>query len=199
MMALAEPDQDGAANRRRTGRAMLAFPGKLALSDGNFDCIVEDLSLGGARITCFRAITPDREAWLKFDRFKVFGTINWRDGNEYGVAFEEALPKRVILEMRDHAADISGYERRQATLAAKDHVIGDGPVGRSRFLRMLDVLGPIDRTSYSACPQCEGGKPCATHCGQKQLRRAKKLRIAALLALAAAIGAAAGIGSVLLA
>ncbi len=178
---------------------MLAFPGKLALSDGNFDCIVEDLSLGGARITCFRAITPDREAWLKFDRFTVFGTISWRDGNDYGVAFEEPLPKRVILEMRENAADISGYEKRQATLAAKGHVIGDGEVGRSRFMRMLDVIGPIDRTAYSACPQCEEGIPCVRHCGHKQQRRAKRLRIAALLVLAAAIGAATGIVSTLLA
>ncbi len=176
----------------------MSFPGKLALSDGNFDCVLEDLSLGGARVSSDRAIEQGREVWLKFDRFEVFGTITWANGGQYGIEFEERLPKSVILEMQGYAVDFDDYEEYHSKIAAKAHVIGDAPPLRSPLMRMLEVVGPIDRKNFEACLECESGIPCATHCGHKKYRRAQLTRVVFYLALAALIGAAIGIGSVLL-
>lgn len=198
MMALAETWQGDESCRREAGRAILSFPGKLALSDGNFDCVLEDLSLGGACISCDREIEAGREVWLKFDRFKVFGTIAWCHDRQYGIEFEERIPKSIVLEMQGYAVNFDDYEKHQGMVAAKAHVIGEGQIVRSPLMRLLDVVGPINREKFSGCPQCERGDPCSTHCGQKRFKRAQFTRVAFYLTLAALIGAITGIGSLLL-
>lgn len=195
MSALAEAGLDDESNRRNTGRANLSFPSKLALSDGNFKCVLEDLSLGGARVSCDRKIESGREVWLIFDRFKVFGTIAWLHGPEYGIEFEQHIPKAIILEMQGHAVDLDAYDKDQGLVAAKAYVIGEGQTPRSPLMRLLDVAGPISREKFSECPECERGDICSTHCGQKKFKRAELLRILFYLALAAITGAVTGIGT----
>lgn len=175
----------------------MAFPAKLALSEGNFDCVLEDLSLNGARISCNRSIESGREVWLNFDRFKVFGTITWSRGREYGIKFEERIPKSIILEMQGYAGDFEAYNENQGMVAAKSYVLGEGQVVRSPLMRLLDVVGPISREEFSDCPQCDRGDVCSTHCGHKKFKRAQLVRVVVYLGLAAVIGAAAGIGSFL--
>ena len=195
MMVLAQDWQDEESCRRGVGRAILAFPGKLMLSEGKFDCVLEDLSLGGARISCDRKIDSGREIWLKFDRFEVFGTITWVHGRQYGVEFEERVPKSIIIEMQSYAADYEAYEKRQGTDEAKAYVIGEGRVVRSPLMRLLDVVGPISRKEFSDCPQCDRSDPCSTHCGHKKFKRARIKQAVFYLALSALIGALTGIGS----
>jgi hypothetical protein len=196
MMVLAQDWQDEESCRREVARAILAFPGKLLLSEGTFDCVLDDLSLGGARFSCNRKIDSGREVWLKFDRFEVFGTVTWVHGRQYGVEFEQRLAKSVIIEMRSYAADYEAYEKHQGTEEAKAYVIGEGRVVRSPLMRLLDVVGPINRKEFSACLQCARGESCSTHCGHKKFRRARIKQAVLYLALGAVIGAATGIGSV---
>lgn len=197
MMALAEAWQDDESCRRVAGRALLAFPGKLALSEGNFKCVLEDLSLGGARISCDRKIESGREVWLNFDRLKAFGTITWSHGCKYGIEFEERIPKSIILEMQGYAVDLEAYDKHQGMVAAKAYVIGEGKVVRSPLMRLLDVVGPISREEFSDCTQCERGDVCSTHCGHKKFKRVQLIRVVFYLGLAAMTGAATGIGSLL--
>ena len=176
----------------------MSFPGKLALSDGDFDCVLEDLSLSGARVSCNRDIEPGRGVWLKFDRFKVFGTIARSRGGQYGIEFDERIPKSILLEMQGYAANFAEYDRHQCMAEARAYVVGEGHhVVRSPLMRLLDVVGPISREKFSECPQCERGDRCSTHCGQKRFERAQSAWVAFYLALAALIGAATGIFSLL--
>lgn len=195
MVALAETRHDDGACRRAAGRAHLAFPGKLELSEGNFECVLEDLSLSGARISCDHKLKAGRPVWLSFDRSKVFGTITWSRGREHGIEFEERIPKSIILEMRGYASDIEAYDKHQGIVAAKTYVFGEGEVVRSPLMRLLEVVGPISRETYSACPECERGDACSTHCGHKKFRRAQFVRVVFYLCLAAISGAAIGVGS----
>lgn len=197
MSALAKSRQADDSNRRNAGRALLAFPSKLALSEGNFNCVLEDISLGGARISCDRNIEFGRELWLKFDRFKVFGIIAWSYGREYGIEFEERIPKAIILEMQGYAVDLEAYEKDQGMVAAKAYVLGEGRVVRSPLMRLLDVVGPISREKFSECPQCDQGDVCSTHCGQKKFKRSQLLRVLFYLGLAVLAGAVIGIGSLM--
>ena len=197
MMALGEPRQDDGYCRRTVGRALLSFPCKLELSEGNFKCVLEDLSLSGARINCSRKIEPGRQAWLIFDRFKVFGTITRCDGLEYGMEFEEHIPKGILLEMRKHAVDLEAYGRQHGMVAAKNYVIGETRIVRSPLMRLLDIVGPISREQFSDCPDCQSGVVCSVHCGHKKFRRVQLIRAAFYLGLAAMTGAAVGAGSLL--
>ena len=196
-MVLAEAGHGAEANRRTAGRAHLAFPSKLALSEGDFKCLLEDLSLGGARISCDRKIECGREIWLGFDRYKLFGTITWVHGREYGIEFDERIPKSIILEMQGYAADYEAYDEHQGMVAARAYVVGEGQVLHSPLMRLLDVVGPINREKFSECPNCERGDVCAQHCGHKKFKRAQLTRIAFYFSLAALTGAVIGIGSLL--
>lgn len=197
MMALAETRQDEVFCRRTVGRALLAFPCKLELPEGSFKCVLEDLSLSGARINCDHKIESKRQAWLIFDRFKAFGTITWSHGLEYGIEFESHIPKYIILEMQEHAVDLEAYDRQHGMLAAKDYVIGDTRVVRSPLMRLLDIVGPISRERFSDCPECERGVVCSTHCGHKKFKRVQLIRVLFYLGLAAMTGAAIGVASLL--
>lgn len=198
MGAFAKVRQEGDSNRRNVGRAVLSFPSKLALSEGNFSCVLEDISLGGARISCDRKIESGRELWLKFDRFNIFGTISWSHGREYGIEFEERIPKAIILEIQGCASDLETYEEHQGMVAAKAYVLGEGRVLRSPLMRLLDVVSPITREEFSECPQCDRGDVCSTHCGQKRFKRSQLLRVLFYLGLAVLTGTVIGIGSLML-
>jgi hypothetical protein len=196
-MALTEPRQEDGLCRRTVGRALLSFPCKLELSEGKFKCVLEDLSLSGARVNCSQKIDPGRQAWLIFDRFKVFGTITRCHGLEYGIEFEEHIPKSIILEMQEHAVDLEAYDRQHGMVAAKDYVIGETRIVRSPLMRLLDIVGPISREKFSDCLECERGVVCLTHCGHKKFKRVQLIRVVFYLALAAMTGAAIGVGSLL--
>jgi len=173
----------------------LAFPCKLELPEGRFKCVLEDLSLSGARINCDHKIEPKRQAWLIFDRYKVFGTITWCHGHEYGIEFEAHIPKYIILEMQEYALDLEAYDRQHGMVAAKDYVVGETRIVRSRLMRLLDVVGPISREKFSDCPECDSGVVCTAHCGHKKFKRVQLIRVLFYLGLAAITGAAIGAGS----
>ena len=197
MMALAETRQEDGYCRRTAGRALLAFPCKLELPEGNFECVLEDLSLSGARISCDYKLESGRQVWLNFDRSKVFGTITWSHGWEYGIEFEERIPKCIILEMQDYAVDLEAYDKDQGMVAAKAYVIGEGRVVRSPLMRLLEIVGPISREKFSDCSECERGDVCSTHCGHKKFKRVQLIRVVFYLGLSAMAGAAIGVGSLL--
>jgi hypothetical protein len=199
--AVAETPQDDAANRRGNGRAPMSFPSAILLSEGKFPCKLEDLSLGGARITTDRKLEQGRTLWLKLDKLEVFGVVSWARNGEYGIEFEERLPKVVVMQMQGYSVDLDEYEAAQGRLAAKDWVVGDPQPTKTRLMRLLDVVSPKSREAFATCIQCDLGEPCAAHCGHKQYReyrRTQGLKTAFFLGLAAVLGAIIGIGSELI-
>jgi len=189
------------ACRRGNGRASLSFPTAIMLSNGQFPCTLEDISLGGARISTNHKLEPGRSMWLKLDEYEAFGTVAWASDGEYGIEFEDRLPKVVVMQMQGFSVNLDEYEAAQCRGAAKDWVVGEGRVTKSPLMRLLDVVSPKSREEFSSCAQCDSGFPCATHCGHKRFRsykRAHRMRITLYLGLAAIIGALLGIGSELI-
>lgn len=197
----AEILSEDASCRRGNGRAPVSFPTAIMLSDGQFPCTLEDISLGGARIRIDRRLEPGRSLWLKLDEHEAFGTVAWASDGEVGIEFEDRLPKAIVLQMQGYSVDLEEYEAAQCRRAAKDWAVGEGRVTKSPLMRLLEVVSPKSRDDFSACAKCDNGDPCLVHCGHKryrQYRNAHRVRVVLYLALAAIVGALVGIGSVLI-
>ena len=179
----------------------MSFPSSILLSEGKYPCKLEDLSLGGARVSTDYKLERGRSLWLKLDKLEVFGTVTWAKDGEYGIEFEERLPKVVVMQMQGFSVDMEEYEAAQGRLAARDWVVGSSTPTKSRLMRLLDVVSPKSRDAFASCAQCDRGEPCSAHCGHKQYREYRRIqgfRTAFYLGLAAVAGAIIGIGSELL-
>ncbi|GEM_PF-2846144 len=200
------PLEDDAC-RRDYRRALLSLPSAIMLPNGEFPCSLEDLSLGGARIRAEREMISGDALWLKLDKLRVFGIVRWVKEDEYGVEFEEKLPKTLVMQMQGHAVDPEEYEAVQAMLMARNWVIGDGPAARTRSMRLRDVIGPQKQFSIPEPEPAAVEDGDATGDGDEAvlirgLRRqsheeegGRRWRSILLLALAAIVGATIGIGS----
>jgi hypothetical protein len=104
--------------RRQSQRSRLLLKGVIVFHDPKLprlDCLVRDISAGGARITVaetvavasrFRLLIPNRNQ-------EIDVCVCWRAGGEIGVAFEEAA---VRLSGQDPAQRIRELEREVAEL-----------------------------------------------------------------------------------
>ncbi|MCB2080045.1 MAG: PilZ domain-containing protein [Novosphingobium sp.] len=193
MIANAHLPMEGGANRREVGRAYVAFPAKLSLSDGDLSCMIEDLSLSGARVRTGYAVELGREVWLKFDRHKVFGLVTWSDGDQCGIMFDERIPKDALLDIQGYSGDLEAYDKRQGLLAARAHVLNDSETLSAEQLRLLGT----HRIGYSACPRCAEGRACGIHVSPNNSGGVPLARVALYLAIAALVGTAIGVASIL--
>lgn len=197
-----ETSNQSAPCDRRDGRAPLSFPCSVMLSDGKFPCELLNLSLGGARIRTDRTLETGRTLWISLDEYQAFATVTWGKDGEYGLAFEDRLPKVIVMQMQGFSVNREEYEAAQSERAARNWALGDeNRAPKSRLIRLLDVLGPKPRDTFASCAQCDSGKPCPTHCGHKQYRKHKnayRSRVILYLGGAAIIGALLGIGSELI-
>lgn len=185
---------------RKDGRAPLSFPCMIRLPDGNFPCELKDISLGGARIRTDCTLEPGRTLWLEFDDYEVFATVRWARNGDYGLKFEDRLPKVIVMQVQGYSVDLDDYQAAQSKLAAKSWAMGeDVSPPKSPLIRLLDVVGPKSRDKFASCAKCDNGEPCASQCGYKQYRKHKgayRARAIMYLGLAAILGALLGIGSV---
>ena len=200
MKTEAVENSEGVHRHRRDGRAPLSFPCTIVLPDGKFPCELKDISLGGARIRADCKLEQGRTLWLTFDEYEAFATVMWARGGEYGVKFEDRLPKVIVMKVQGYSVDMDEYQAAQGRRAAKSWVNGEeSSPPKSPLIRLLEVVGPRSRDKFASCAKCDNGEPCAAHCGYKQYRKQKgeyRVRAIAYLGLAAILGALLGIGSV---
>jgi hypothetical protein len=198
MMTAAKPAQalTGASCLRAYGRADVELRGYLETPHGRKPCWVRDLSLGGACVEIEQILAADQSIWLSLQKLKIFGAVKWVRGNLAGIQFEEKLPKTVVLNLRGKVVDPEALSEVEATLAAKNWVIGT-PTARPRSVRIADVLGARavrpDQPLASGAQAPEGVRP-----GRAPNGRSSNRRTAAIIALAAAIGLLLGLGSILI-
>jgi len=112
--------------RRWNGRAALALPARLMLPNEEIHCVLEDLSLGGARIRIGKLPKLGASVWLRFSDYEIFGSVAWTRGHLCGLTFEQRIPKDIILHMRVLSDHFVEYEDSEARFAAKDWASGKG-------------------------------------------------------------------------
>ena len=80
-------DQSG-MEKRIHARLPVLFSGTVHQESATFDCIIKDISAGGAQIITERPIRRDRDFILDVDRAGLFTSrMVWRDDNRIGMMF----------------------------------------------------------------------------------------------------------------
>jgi hypothetical protein len=86
---------DEAAALRGTVRKRVLWAAELAHGAKRFDCVVVDLSLGGARIHLAQPVTKGELVTLVLGRLPALkAEIVWQEGHSIGLRFTEA-PERI--------------------------------------------------------------------------------------------------------
>jgi hypothetical protein len=111
-------DEDGVtlsdeelASLRRTVRKLVLWAAKIEAGGRNHDCVVVDLSLGGARLHMASPIAKGESVLLTVQRFGAFrAEVAWEKERSIGIRFMEDQ-KRIL--------DLIGHHLPLATVAPK--------------------------------------------------------------------------------
>lgn len=89
------------AEPRRTVRKRVLWAATLKGEEGSCDCVVVDLSLGGAKLLLSMTITEGQKVALTLGRFGTFnGEVVWRRADALGVRFLDD-PERIAAMIGD--------------------------------------------------------------------------------------------------
>ena len=121
--------QFGRANapsgRRQAARVRLALPGKVILITGHEACQLDDLSQTGACVTVGGDPPPlGDDVVLMVQGVEAFGTVVWRRGGSFGVAFDALLPKDDVIRLRAVHDHFQTLEQEQNRRRAREFVQG---------------------------------------------------------------------------
>lgn len=113
--------------RRAMPRVRLYIPAQVLLLQGLENCLLDDLSQAGARVT-IAARMPREGAGvvLKARGLDVFGSVIWSQGARFGIAFEEPLPLHDVVNVRHFADAYAAHETAVQRRNARTFVQG-GP------------------------------------------------------------------------
>ncbi len=111
--------------RRAAARVRLCIPAQVMLLQGLENCLLDDLSQAGARVT-IAARLPGIGAGvvLKAKGLDAFGTVIWAQGARFGLAFEELLPLPDVVNARHFADAHAEYQAAQHARNARLFVQG---------------------------------------------------------------------------
>ena len=193
------PIEADSADQRGLGRAEVAIESVLEIPRGRSKCTIHDLSLDGARIATDEAVPVGQSLWLKIEKLRVFGSVQWAKPGSIGVQFDQKLPKAFVLSLMGESVSREAYQEAQAMLAARDWVMGAAP-RETGSLSAADMLSARNAKA-SASSYLEGSLWWYLLNRHRNLRSDKRIyrrNVLALFALAACAGALIGLGSSLL-
>ena len=110
--------------RRAHARARIYVPATFILLDGQFSCILEDLSFTGARIALGHRARADRCGVLNCGPLDIFCMIVWSLDAKCGLLFEEPIDLHFIQDVRTYAERYPTNERQAFERSAEEWVRG---------------------------------------------------------------------------
>ena len=114
--------------RRAMPRLRLYMPAKVQMLHGIENCLLDDLSQTGARVTlAARLPATGVGVVLKAKGLDVFGSVVWSHGSRFGIVFEEPLPLHDVVNVRHIADAFAENEAAQMRRNARNFVQGGGP------------------------------------------------------------------------
>lgn len=113
--------------RRATPRVRLYIPAQVLLIQGLVNCLLDDLSQAGARVTIAAKLpSPGAGVVLRVKGLEVFGNVVWSQGARFGILFEEPLALHDVVNVRHFADAYVDHERAIQRRNARNFVQG-GP------------------------------------------------------------------------
>ncbi len=114
-----------APGRRQAARVRLALPAKVILITGHQPCQLDDLSQTGAQISMERLAPPiGGDVVLMVNGVEAFGTVVWRQGNSFGLCFDEPMPMDDVVKLRGLNDHFQTLQQQQVLRRAQDFVQG---------------------------------------------------------------------------
>jgi len=94
---------------RRSERTLVLIRARVRSGDMDLPVDIVDVSESGARLYASTGLAADSDALsVLWGNREQPGRIVWRDGNYYGIKFDEPLPRVVILDMLTAAHKLAG-------------------------------------------------------------------------------------------
>jgi PilZ domain len=115
------PDKIG---RRANARVRLGIPGKLLLLGSNADCLIDNLSRSGARLSMPEPPGTGECAILQCDGLEAFCTVIRVEARACAVAFTPPLDQRNVCAMRTLADHYAEHLRTRIEGRARDWISG---------------------------------------------------------------------------
>ena len=93
------------ADRRQEERKAVSLPGKLLFKGGEADCVVFDISPGGAHVSAAGKVPDNLPLRLKVTQSGEFlGMIAWRKDDRLGLRFVQFLEDGLEMPEQDSTA-----------------------------------------------------------------------------------------------
>jgi hypothetical protein len=94
---------------RRSERTLVLIRARLRTGSMDLPVDIVDVSESGARLYAATSLTADGDALtLMWGNREQRGRIVWRDGNRYGIKFDDPLPRGVVQDMLTAAQKLVG-------------------------------------------------------------------------------------------
>jgi len=110
--------------RRGASRLRLYVPAELILVDGQERCVLDDISRSGAQITVPRNLPVGTCCVLRCGRLEFFAEVVWTTAGRCGLAFDEVLDSRVLVQLRSIRDELAEVELVRRRLSAQAWVEG---------------------------------------------------------------------------
>lgn len=118
--------------RRATPRVRLYIPAQVMLLEGLYNCLLDDMSQAGARVTIAAKLPPPGAGVvIRTKGVEVFGNVVWTQVARFGIVFEEPLALHEVVGLRHFADDYADEERRMQRRNARNFVQGRPRLQRS--------------------------------------------------------------------
>lgn len=115
--------------RRNCGRARLGIQARVETIGGTYTCRVDDLSTGGARLTCDEHLRIGRQVNLLLDGHQFFGEVVWVNGAKAGLAFDQPIPRDLVIAFRQSTPEVLHWEAGKLERIARTWVTGRSDEG----------------------------------------------------------------------
>ena len=108
------PNADMQIGRRAAPRVRVYLPATLMLTNRSVNCIIENISTGGARLHLADLPRVRSDAFLMCGGLEIFSVVVWVKGHRCGLFFEDELSPDAVVAIRRFSDEYAERVRQQA-------------------------------------------------------------------------------------
>jgi hypothetical protein len=105
--------------QRSYNRLKLGVPAVLVLAHGRVNCLLDDVSVSGAKVRTETPIAQGQSAELLFDRHRVFCAVSWSRAGQAGLSFVDPLAQSDMQRLLWIAENREQWEAQRETIGAR--------------------------------------------------------------------------------
>jgi len=111
------------SGNRASSRARLGMSARLETLSGTCECMVRDISTGGAHITG-PVLKRAQCVVLMIEGREIFAEVAWIKGDHAGLVFQPGIEHDYVVRLRHRVPEILGRDARATEVYARNWVAG---------------------------------------------------------------------------